>query len=114
MRTQKSESRSQESEKGGMSIEFKDALAPSDKTEDLFVCGERIGRIDSKAKPGPYRYHAWIQINGGPIGLIQGFAETKVAAIEHALSEGRKEAQMQLRAIAELEAKLFPGREVAE
>ncbi len=113
MKTQDTETRSQKSEAGAMNIEFKDTVARVDKTEDLFVRGENIGRIVTYADRNAVPFHAVINVARGPVGIIQGFGDTKIAAIKAALTTGREEAEAQLRSIAELEAKLFSSGEAA-
>lgn len=90
-----------------MNIEFKETMPQAEKTEKMIVRGEIVGDITSRSgfSHGSL-YHACFNVEGGNIGLIQGFGDTKIEAIQNAIIQGRIDAEKRLVSIAELETKL--------
>jgi len=90
-----------------MKIEYKETMPEANKEEDIILHGERIGKMTTYTKENiGSKYHAGINIRGGHLGLIQGFGDSKEEAIKAAFVDGRRQAEMELVSIAELEQKL--------
>lgn len=90
-----------------MNVEFKDAITEHVvKQEEITVNGEAIGEMNTRDDGWGSKYHAVIKCAGGSISIIQGHGETKIEAIQKAISTGRSEAETRLADIAELEKKL--------
>jgi len=87
-----------------MEIEKKDVV----KSEGIFIGGEHVGRVDvSDRITGCFRYHAMIDIDGFPGGLVQGHGDSNEEAVLNAIRDNRATAISRLEALEQLQRDLL-------
>jgi len=94
-----------------MKVEFRTSTPRGSTEEDIYLDGKKIGSVKTHngSEDNPYRCHAAINLNierGISVGLIQGHAETKEAAIWEAIATGRRDFTAALAKIDELEERI--------